>query len=146
MNVVMTFRPVCSQKRRSAGAACWRTTPFPARTTGRSHDWRSSAARWSSAATGSTSGDGLRGTGVPLTSASITSSGSSRCVAPGFSRSARAKALRTASGMISGSWMRAFHFVTGFIIRTMSMYWWLSLCISERPVWPVRATTGARSR
>ena len=51
MNVVITFRPVCSQKRRSAGAACWRTTPFPARTTGRSHDWRSSAARWSSAAT-----------------------------------------------------------------------------------------------
>ena len=76
----------------------------------------------------------------------MTSSGSSRWVAPGFSFSATANALRTASGMISGSWMRAFHLVTGFIIRTTSMYWWLSLCISPRLVCPVRATTGARSR
>ena len=64
----------------------------------------------------------------------MTSAGSSRWVAPGFSRSATANALRTASGMISASWTRAFHLVTGFIIRTTSMYWWLSLCISESSV------------
>ena len=36
------------------------------------------------------------------TSAAMTSSGSSRCVAPGFSDSATLKALRTTSGMMSG--------------------------------------------
>ena len=43
----------------------------------------------------------------------MTSSGSSRCVAPGFSDSATLKALRTTSGMISGLATRAFHFVIG---------------------------------
>ncbi len=146
MNVVITFRPVCWTKRRRAEEAFWRTTPLPARITGRSACWSSSAARCSSPATGSTIGGGRRGTGRPVIGVSITSSGSSRWVAPGFSRSATANALRTASGMIAGSWTRAFHFVTGFIIRTTSMYWWLSLCISERLVCPVSATTGARSR
>ena len=146
MKVVITFRPVCWQNRRSATDALWRATPFPARITGRSAVCSRAAARCSSLATGSTSGRARRGTGLPATSLSMTSSGSSRWVAPGFSRSATANALRTASGMIAASWMLAFHFVTGFIIRTMSMYWWLSLCISARPVWPVSATTGARSR
>ena len=43
----------------------------------------------------------------------MTSSGSSRCVAPGFSDSATLNALRTTSGMISGLATRAFHFVIG---------------------------------
>ena len=146
MNVVITFSPVWWTKRRSAGAAFWRAMPLPARITGRSAACSSSAARCNSAATGSTSAGGRRGTGSPSSGASITSAGSSRWVAPGFSCSATANALRTASGMMPGSWTRAFHLVTGFIILTTSMYWWLSLCISERSVWPVRATTGARSR
>ena len=59
----------------------------------------------------------------------MTSSGSSRCVAPGFSDSATLNALRTTSGMISGALTRAFHFVIGCMRPTMSMYWWDSLCI-----------------
>ena len=103
MKVVITPSPVCCTKRRSAGEAFWRAMPFPASTTGRSAACSSSAARCSSAATGSTSAGGRRGTGSAASGSSITSAGSSRCVAPGFSRSATANALRTASGMMSGS-------------------------------------------
>ena len=41
---------------------------------------------------------------------------------------------------------RAFHLVIGRITRTRSMYWCDSLCIRSRSPWPVRATSGARSR
>ena len=53
--------------------------------------------------------------------AAMTSSGSSRWVAPGFSDSATLKALRTTSGMISGLATRAFHFVMGRNSSTRSM-------------------------
>ena len=76
----------------------------------------------------------------------MTSSGSSRWVAPGFSDSATLNALRTTSGMISGLVTRAFHFVIGRMISTRSMYWCDSLCIRSRSAWPVSATSGARSR
>ena len=55
-------------------------------------------------------------------------------------------ALRTTSGMIWLEFRRAFHFVTGFITETMSMYWWDSLCMRSRSPWPVSATSGERSR
>ena len=51
----------------------------------------------------------------------MTSSGSSRWVAPGFSDSATLKALRTTSGTISGLVTRAFHFVIGRKSSTRSM-------------------------
>ena len=76
----------------------------------------------------------------------MTSSGSSRWVAPGVSVSATAKALQTASGMMAGSDTCAFHFVTGRISDTTSMYWWLSLCSRSRSPCPVSTTSGARSR
>ena len=98
----MAWRPVCSQNARSAGAASWRTTPLPASTTGRLAPWMISAAR--SRLTGSASiiGSGPRGSGEPVTTLSMTSSGSSRWVAPGFSEAAMLNALRTASGTMRG--------------------------------------------
>ena len=68
------------------------------------------------------------------------------CVAPGFSDSATLNALRTTSGMIEASVRRAFHLVIGRMTSTTSMYWCDSLCIRSRSAWPVRATSGARSR
>ena len=67
-------------------------------------------------------------------------------VGPGFWACATLNALRTTSGMIRGLLRRAFHFVIGFIIETMSMYWWDSLCMRSRSPWPVSATSGERSR
>ena len=55
------------------------------------------------------------------------SSGSSMWVAPGFSSRASRKALRTTSGVASGTAIRVLHFVTGRNIRTTSIYWWSSL-------------------
>ena len=55
------------------------------------------------------------------------------------------KALRTASGMMRGSWTGAFHLVIGLNISTTSMYWWVSLCMPESSTCPVRATMGALS-
>ena len=76
----------------------------------------------------------------------MTSSGSSMWVGPGFCAWATLNALRTTSGMIWLEFSRAFHFVTGFMIETMSMYWCDSLCMRSRSPWPVRATSGERSR
>ncbi len=68
------------------------------------------------------------------------------CVGPGFCACATLNALRTTSGMMWLEFSRAFHFVTGFMIETMSMYWCDSLCMRSRSPWPVRATSGERSR
>ena len=76
----------------------------------------------------------------------MTSAGSSRWVAPGFSAVATVNARRTASGTMRRSWMRVFHLVIGRNISTTSMNWWVSLCISASSTWPVRATSGAWSR
>ena len=87
-----------------------------------------------------------RGSGEASSGRIITSSGSSRWVEPGFSDSATLNALRTTSGTISGLETRAFHFTTGRMIPSRSMYWCDSLCIRSRSDWPVSATSGARSR
>ena len=121
-------------------------TPLPASTTGLIAPRIRSAALSSSRAWGSGRGALRRGSGAASISASITSSGSSMWVAPGFSPSATLNALRTTSGMMFASEMRAFHFVIGRITRIRSMYWWDSLCMRSRSPWPVRATSGARSR
>ena len=105
-----------------------------------------SAALSSSRAAGSGCTRRRRGSGSASISAAITSSGSSMCVAPGFSSSATLKALRTTSGMIAASERRAFHLVIGRITRSRSMYWCDSLCMRSRSPWPVSATSGARSR
>ena len=75
----------------------------PASATGRTAPRMMSAARSSSRAGGSGSTARLRGSGAPSISVAMTSSGSSMWVAPGFSLSATLNALRTTSGMISGS-------------------------------------------
>ena len=135
MNVVTACRPVCSHKVRRAAAACWRTAPLPTSSTGRFAPWMTSAARSRLTGSASTIGSGPRGSGEPVTAISITSSGSSRCVAPGFSAAAMLNALRTASGTMRGWWMRVFHLVMGCSISTVSMNWWVvSLCIPARPV------------
>jgi len=96
-------------------------------------------------------GSGLRicvraGNGSASSVAAITSSGSSMWVGPGFCAWATLNALRTTSGMMCELLSRAFHFVTGFMTETMSMYWCDSLCMRSRSPWPVRATSGERSR
>ena len=146
MNVSATAIPVARQNSRSAGAAPARTTPLPASATGLIALRMTSAALSSSRAEGSGLIGRRRGSGAASTSAAMTSSGSSRCVAPGFSDSATLNALRTTSGMISGLVTRAFHFVIGRNSSTRSMNWWDSLCIRSRSAWPVSATSGARSR
>ena len=87
-----------------------------------------------------------RGSGEASSGRGITSSGSSRWVAPGFSDSATLNALRTTSGMISGLETRAFHLTIGRMMPMRSMYWCDSLCMRSRSDCPVRATRGARSR
>src|SRR3954449_7547488 len=146
MKVSATGMPVARTNSRSAGAAPARTAPLPASATGFSAPRIRSAARSSSRAAGSGCTGLRRGSGPASTSDAITSSGSSMCVAPGFSDSATLNALRTTSGMIAASARRAFHFVIGRITSTMSMYWCDSLCIRSRSACPVRATKGARSR
>ncbi len=146
MKVSATGMPVARTNSRSAATAPVRTTPLPARATGCTALRITSAARSSSRAAGSGGTSRRRGSGSASISAAITSSGSSMCVAPGFSFSATLKALRTTSGMIAGSERRAFHLVIGRITRSRSMYWCDSLCMRSRSPWPVRATSGARSR
>ena len=147
MNVSATGMPVARTNSRSAGAAPARTTPLPASATGLIAPRIRSAARSSSRAAGS-GGTGLRARQRlrRRSAAAITSSGSSMCVAPGFSASATLNALRTTSGMIAASDRRAFHLVIGRITRSRSMYWCDSLCMRSRSPWPVSATSGARSR
>ena len=113
MNVSATATPVARLNSRSAGAAPARTTPLPASATGLIALRMRSAALSSSRAPGSGMTGRRRGSGSASTSAAMTSSGSSMCVAPGFSDSATLNALRTTSGMISGLWSRVFHFVSG---------------------------------
>ncbi len=133
MKVVITCRPVARQSSRSAGAAPWRTTPWPTSSTGRRALRMSSAVRRRASSSGSLTGCGARCRQRPPTARlAITSAGSSRCVAPGFSAVATEKALRTASATVRGSWTRAFHLVMGCIISTMSMNWWVSLCMPDR--------------
>ena len=103
----------------------------------------SAAATRSASSSGSLTGCGVRCRQRPATAGSaMTSAGSSRCVAPGFSAVATAKALRTASATVRGSCTRAFHLVIGCIISTVSMNWWVSLCMPDRSTWPVIATSG----
>ena len=146
MNVSATAMPVARLNSRSAAAAPARTTPLPASATGLIALRIRSAALSSSRAPGSGLTGRRRGSGDASSSIAMTSSGSSRCVAPGFSDSATLNALRTTSGMISGLVTCAFHFVIGRMTSTRSMYWCDSLCIRSRSDWPVRATSGARSR
>ena len=146
MNVSATGMPVARTNSRSAGVAPPRTTPLPASATGLSAPRTMSAALSSSRACGSASGVRRRGSGAASICASITSSGSSMCVAPGFSPSATLNALRTTSGMMLASDRRAFHLVIGRMTRSRSMYWCDSLCIRSRSPCPVSATSGARSR
>jgi hypothetical protein len=54
---------------------------------------------------------------------SAMSSGSSRCVAPGRSSSARRKASRTRAGMLSEATICLVYLVSGFIMSTMSTIW-----------------------
>ena len=146
MNVSATGIPVVWVKARSARLAWARIAPLPASAIGFSAASISSAARWSSRAPGSGWTGARRGSGTASRSWPITSSGSSRWVAPGFSDSATLNALRTTSGTISGLDTRAFHLTTGRMIASRSMYWCDSLCIRSRSDCPVSATSGERSR
>ncbi len=146
MNVSATGIPVVCTNARSARLAWVRIAPLPARMTGRSAAMITSVARWSSFMPGSGCTGAWRGSGEASSGRIITSSGNSRWVEPGFSDSATLNALRTTSGTISGLETRAFHFTTGRMIASRSMYWCDSLCIRSRSDWPVSATSGARSR
>ena len=146
MNVSATGIPVVWTNARNARLAWVRIAPLPARMIGFSAARMISVARSSSRGPGSGWTGGWRGRGEASSGRPITSSGSSRWVAPGFSDSATLNAFRTTSGTISGLEIRAFHFVTGRMMPIRSMYWCDSLCIRSRSDWPVSATSGARSR
>ena len=104
MNVSATGMPVARANSRSAGAAPARTTPLPASATGLIAPRIRSAASQQLARAGLGRARGARrGSGSASSCSAITSSGSSMCVAPGFSDSATLNALRTTSGMISGA-------------------------------------------
>jgi hypothetical protein len=122
MKVSATAIPVARLNSRSAAPAPARTTPLPARATGLIALRMTSEAFSSSLAAGSGFTGRRRGSGAASSSIAMTSSGSSRCVAPGFSDSATLNALRTTSGMISGLATRAFHFVIGRMMSSRSMY------------------------
>ena len=122
MNVSATGIPVVCTNARSARLACVRIAPLPARMIGRSADMIRSVARCSSRIPGSGCTGVWRGSGDASSGRTITSSGSSRWVEPGFSDSATANALRTTSGTISGLETRAFHLTIGRMIAIRSMY------------------------
>ncbi len=132
MNVSATGMPVTWTKARRARDARARMAPLPTSAIGFSAPSIISAARCSSFTPGSGCTRSWRGSGEASSSSAITSSGSSRWVAPGFSDSATLNALRTTSGTITGEEIRAFHFTTGRRIPIRSMYWWDSLCIRSR--------------
>ncbi len=149
MKVSATPIPVERANSRSAEAASARDTPLPARTIGLLA-WRddlgglqelAGARLQAPLADAAVRAAARRRPGAPMTS-----SGSSMCVGPGLGSCATLNALRTTSGITSGAFSRVFHFVTGFITETMSMYWCDSLCMRWRSPWPVRATSGERSR
>ncbi len=129
MYVSATGTPVASLKARRAAAARPRTAPLPANATTLAPPVMNSTARASDRSDGSVCAGSERGSGRASsggTAAAITSSGSSRWVAPGFSCSATSNALRTVSGTMPGPVTRAFHLVIGRISETTSTYWWLS--------------------
>ena len=99
MKVVITCRPVCRQSSRSAGDAPWRTTPWPTSSTGRRASRMSAAAALQGLVVGLAHRlrRALQAAARPRPALAMTSAGSSRCVAPGFSAVATEKALRTAS-------------------------------------------------
>ena len=70
-------------------------------------------------------------------------SGKSMKLTPGFSASAILKALRTISGITSGSRIWTLYLVIGRNRLTRSRCWWLSLCMRVVAAWPAMATTGA---
>jgi len=143
--VVATGRFSFSANRTSAAEACPRMTPLPASTTGcaASEIMRAAFSICSGAAPPGWSH--CTSSGWPSVFIRATSSGISMCVAPGFSDWASLKALRKASGMMSGMGRLVFHFVTGRNSVTMSRCWCDSLCIRSWPAWAVSATSGARS-
>lgn len=61
------------------------------------------------------------GSGCPLVSSAATSSGTSRCVDPGFSACAVLKTFLTISGVPDAFSKRAFHLVMGLKSSSMSM-------------------------
>ena len=147
MNVSATPIPLARASSRSAGAAPARDTPLPARMIGWLASRISSAAASNSPALGSSRRSIERdGSGSPSTMSAMTSSGNSMCVGPGLGSCATLNALRTTSGITPAAIRRVFHFTTGLNIETMSMCWWDSLCMRWRSAWPVRATSGERSR
>ena len=113
----------------SAVEACPRMTPLPASTTGDAASEIMCAAFsiWFGAAPPGWCH--CTSSGWPSVSIQATSSGISMCVAPGFSDCASLKALRKASGMMSGVGRLVFHLVTGRNSVTTSRCWCDSLCI-----------------
>ena len=115
--------------------------------TGRFAPEMARTARWTWEGDGSGMTGACTASGLSAASSAIdwsaTSSGNSKCVAPGFSVWAILKALRTASGMTSARGMEAFHLVTGLNIAIASMYWWDSLWRRFREACPVIVTSGA---
>ncbi len=83
--------------------------------------------------------------GALSTSCLAMSSGSSTCVAPGFSASASLNALRMTSGIVVSSRSDVVHLVMGVNISTTFIAWWDSLCSRVVAPCPVIATTGELS-
>ena len=121
MNVLITPMPVCSQNMRSCWLARMRMQPLPARITGRRAARSIAKARSTCSRAGTGRRKRIGSIAASSVSALATSSGSSRCTAPGFSLRARRIALRTISGRLSGRMMLALHLVTGRNIRTASI-------------------------
>jgi hypothetical protein len=145
MKVSATAMPVARQNSRSAGARAARTTPLPARAIGLIALRMRSAALSSSRRAGSGLTGRRRGSGAASTLGGHDVLGQLEVRGAGFSDSATLNALRTTSGMISGLVTRAFHLVIGGRARRVDELV-DSLCIRSRSAWPVRATSGARSR
>ena len=123
MNVSATPIPVISAKPRSAAADPVRATPLPASTIGSSAPEMTSIAARSSSPLGSGRRRPCRvGSGAASTGSTITSSGSSMWVGPGFCASATLNALRTTSGITREEFSRVLNLVIGRSIETTSMY------------------------
>ena len=146
MNVLTTGMFNCSAKRIKCSVAPARITPLPARISGYFAAERISAAWRMVSAWASGRFECCTGTGaLPSISISAMFSGKSMKLTPGFSAWACLNALRTTSGMVSGSRIWMLYFEIGRKRFTRSRCWWLSLCSRVVADCPAMATTGAWS-
>ncbi len=140
--VVKNGMPSLSISARSWRAVVLRLAPAPIISSG----WRDCAMASTARSTALSSATGLRENEVGISFAEVSSPamscGSSRCVAPGRSSSARRKASRTRAGIASADTICRVYLVSGRIASTTSTIWKWPCRLVLIGFWPVIISIG----